>query len=463
MTVLAQFWEYLMGMVRDTARVFWRLLPLLIATYALGWLGSEIAINLAAKAADVNAWFALGVLSLGFVAILSATIACLRLVGDELGVRADLPDGAVEDDRDASFANLLAITLLPFLGIYAVFDHIQDAARRLELQVFFERGVFAETVAAQLNPFRSKRAMIIAACVVVGAYLVRRAFDLLHEKTDIRPLGLAAAFMEGFFMLSLLLSGGQLLRHIQLWWRDREFNAWGHTFVQGLDNVFSLIKIDLPDVLVWLGHFFTETLWPTLTAALFEPVLWLAVAALIYGSNVLSIAEIWRKGETLESKLPGSATSRATRHIESEKKTAGRGRRAWLEFQEVFVSDVDDKYLPTIQSVRLMLRAGLTFMSAYLVLYAIVTLAQRWIDRTLTNVVGGRPATDWVAINPGFSVVINTVAEPIRLCLLAVAFHTALRAFKARAEQPVPAQPAPAAPEPAGFPAPVGLPRRAEA
>ena len=37
-----------------------------------------------------------------------------------------------------------------------------------------------------------------------------------------------------------------------------------------------------------------------------QPIIWLAVAALVFGSQVLSLAELWRKGQPYLEKVPGS-------------------------------------------------------------------------------------------------------------------------------------------------------------
>jgi hypothetical protein len=40
-------WAELRILIRDTGRVWWRLLPLIMAVYLLGWLGSELTLRVA--------------------------------------------------------------------------------------------------------------------------------------------------------------------------------------------------------------------------------------------------------------------------------------------------------------------------------------------------------------------------------------------------------------------------------
>ena len=42
----------------------------------------------------------------------------------------------------------------------------------------------------------------------------------------------------------------------------------------------------------------------------------------------------------------------------------GSGRAA-VELKEAFLGDIDDKYLPTFHSLRLVLRAGVVFLGSY--------------------------------------------------------------------------------------------------
>src|SRR5512133_1068514 len=54
----------------------------------------------------------------------------LDLAGRELGIRQLLPEDEREiDDRDTSIIRLLGITLLPFLGMYAAFGQVAEAAQ----------------------------------------------------------------------------------------------------------------------------------------------------------------------------------------------------------------------------------------------------------------------------------------------------------------------------------------------
>lgn len=92
-------WTDLRALATDTARVWWRLLPQLLALQMGGWLGYQMTLWGAAIMSTRNGWVAIGIFSLGFVFTLSAIVLMLRLVGRELGVRRLLPRPAGERRR----------------------------------------------------------------------------------------------------------------------------------------------------------------------------------------------------------------------------------------------------------------------------------------------------------------------------------------------------------------------------
>lgn len=67
-----------------------------------------------------------------------------------------------------------------------------------------------------------------------------------------------------------------------------------------------------------------------------EPMLWLALASLVYGSQVLSAADLWRRGRPLTVGAGRSAV-----------RIGDRERGVALGFQDAFFGDLNDKYLPT--------------------------------------------------------------------------------------------------------------------
>ena len=183
-------WTDLRILVVDTGRVWWRLLPQILGLYLLGWLLSQLTLRIAVIAGDVSSWLTLALFAFNFVFLLASTVLILRLAERELGIRSLIPaEEAEDDDRDTSFTHLLAITLLPFLGMYAAFGQVSDAAQRLLTEQTVRYGVLTDqqTVNGVLfdlavdHPYR-------ALALIVGIYLTRRAVDYVHRRTGLaRP------------------------------------------------------------------------------------------------------------------------------------------------------------------------------------------------------------------------------------------------------------------------------------
>jgi hypothetical protein len=125
--------------------VWWRLLPVIMGVYLLGWLGSEVTLRVATIAGDISAWLALALFAFSFVCTLAAAIVILTLAGRELGISQLLPEDEREiDDRDTSLSHLLEITLLPFLALYAAFGQVAEAAHRLVTQQWVRYGFLSD-------------------------------------------------------------------------------------------------------------------------------------------------------------------------------------------------------------------------------------------------------------------------------------------------------------------------------
>jgi hypothetical protein len=81
---------------------------------------------------------------------------------------------------------------------------------------------------------------------------------------------------------------------------------WLAEIKDALARFFAIFKIDLPEILTRTWAFISDTVWPLVLDVIAQPMLWLAVAALVFGSRVLSLAELWRKGRPYAARIPGA-------------------------------------------------------------------------------------------------------------------------------------------------------------
>lgn len=440
--VLSQWGTAAGALISGTVRVWWRLLPKLAAIYLLGWFGYQVSYRASAFVAPHQAFVALFIVSAGLICILTSTIVCLTVIGRELHLERIAPEVRVEQP----LFEQLAVTILPFLGIYAVFNYVQAAAENLVLNSIVVNGLGSDGLLASLNPLSSLNNGMVLVAVVVGAYLLRRGLDVAHERTGIRLLGLGAALIEGFFMLLVILGGTRLITRASWWLSDRAFWGWFEPAGNGLHALGEMLHVDLPAIVLSGWYFVVDVAWPASVAAVGEPILWLAVAALVYGTGVLSLAELWRKGRPLRSSVPLTRAQARQAHLAEVQMAGSRGRarRVGLEISEALFGDLDDKYLPTIQSLMLIVRSGVAFLGSFIVLYAVVRTLADGIDYLFALVIGGQTFEAWVGIEPVAEMITVAITEPIRLVLLAVTYQLALERFRSRASVRLPA-PAPVA------------------
>ena len=415
----------------DTFRVWWRLLPQLIGIYLMGWLGSELALRAAVLAGDLSAWLALALFTFSFVSVLVALVLILRLAGRELGITALLPaDERAADDRDASVSRLLAVTLLPFLGMYAAFGQVSEAAGRLFTQQVVRYGIVSDQIIFAVLSTEVTEHLPRMLALIVGLYLLRRLLDHARERTGLRVLGLVVVLTEAFFLLVVVFGGIKVFQIFGLWLRERRVAQWLSTIQDLLLSPLTWLAVDLPDFLTRIGRFAADAVWPVLADVVLQPLLWLAVAALVYGSRVMSLAELWRRGQSYAALIPGAAalTRRAARGS-----PAPRGVRLVLgQLQEAFFGDLSDKYLPTVHSLRLVLRAGVLFLGSFVFAYSLLRIAENLFSTAVHQIIGGQLVAFWVIWEPVVDLVLTVPFEPIRLCLLAVAFRRCLELFALR-------------------------------
>lgn len=431
-------WTDLRILIVDTGRVWWRLLPQILGIYLLGWLCSQIALNVAVVVGDINPWLTLAIFAFTLLSRLVAIVLILRVVGRELGIRDMIPDEeSVRDERDSSITHLLSVTLLPFLGIYAAFGEVTQAAQELAAQQYARYGAFGSenTVLSVLNVRTVPDGLRLLA-IMVALYSVRRLIDYLHDRSGRRILGLAVALVESNLLLVVVMGGIRIAQEIRIWLMDRAFLGWFASVTDAAASFFAIFQINLPAVLTQLTAFFAEQVWPVFYDVISQPLIWLAVAALIYGSQVLSIAELWRKGQPIARLVPGASTF--ARHADKVRaRRVGpppRGvSRVAHEAREAFLGDIDDKYLPTFHSLRLILRAGAVFLGAYVLVYALQTTLANYFSVLATKIIGGHLVDFWIVFGPSVDLIENAAFEPLRLCLLAVAFRRCLELFRGRA------------------------------
>ncbi|MGJ3508427.1 hypothetical protein [Enemella sp. A6] len=445
MTAPARFWDECRVLVGTTVRTWRSLLPLMLLLQVISWFCLQSTMAVAAVITMDHPWLALGIFSVGFVLSLVVAVVMLRVVGDTLGTPAMVPDAEGEPEGRVGLTRMLGLTMLPLLAMYAAFGHVAEAVRQLTLITFAMFGSIGDNLLIVLSPNRAGVFTVLA--VLIGAYVLRRVLDKVHERTGWRWMGLLVTITEAFFVMGVVLAASRWISNLTFWLRHRELMAWWDATVAGLATALHLVNIDLPAVLAWIGPVWQDEVAPSLIKALTEPLLWLAVAALVFGSRVVSVADMWRKGQPLSSQVPGARRLTLFRKMAATAEAKrqhppGLGRRFGMWLQETFLGDIDDKYLPTLHAIRLVLKAGLPFLTAFVLLHNLVSIGKGLLTTALADAIGGHSTILWTGMLPGVELVVGLLLETVRLVLIAAAFHRCLQLFRARAhasDNPVPA------------------------
>ncbi|WP_157973758.1 hypothetical protein [Desertihabitans aurantiacus] len=424
-------------------RLWGRLWPQLIGVLLLGWAGRHGALLLSAEVTDEWPWLVVPTVALGLVAVAASTVVALRLAATSLGVERLLQaagEAADPDDRDRSPLRLLTVVLLPFLAVYTAFGHAESLAGTLVNTTQLAQGLGAPVLVA-LDPTGSGWTVLGVSAALIALFLLRRVVDRAYRRTGQALLGLLTVLVEACFLFLVLLSGFRVLELLRSWWSERRLLGWWSELWADLAAGFAVLRVDLPAVWDRTVELWSTLLWPVLWERLSEPVAWLALAALVFGSRVLSLADVWQR--MAESAPAAVARPRLRDRLHRAAASATGVRRVALQVQQVLLGDVDDKYLPTWQSLRLVLRAGLGLLGGYLVAFTALQLLALVLDHLLTRLVGPSDVGLWALLQPFLTLDGDVLVMSLQVSLLAVAFSSALSRFAVRAGA-VPATTAPA-------------------
>lgn len=398
-------------MVSAAARAWFAVLPQLLALTLLGWSAYYGSVLLGVQVAAWSPWLVIVALSLGVTLRLATLIVSLRVVARYLGapevLRALSHQDYVEDDRDQSLSRLLTITMLPFLALYASFGYINSFVQ--DVVMLSTQNLGGATLVAELDPTGSPITMTAVSLAIVLLFLARRGVDRISNRRDTLATGLFAVLIESAFLLLIALSGFRIAQLVTLWLQERDIRQWYDTAIQALAQ---LVPFDLPEALAAITNFVTEVVWPVFWDVVTQPLAWLALTALVFGSRVLSLAQLWRTEPTAAPKL-----GRAARIQERLAKAQGL-RRIALRVQDAFFGDIDDKYLPTWWALRLVLRAGWIPLGAFVISFNVLTLAGDWVQVQILRMIGGGTFSQSLEVAPLLALISDVGVLSAQLALL---------------------------------------------
>ena len=121
----------------------------------------------------------------------------------------------------------------------------------------------------------------------------------------------------------VILGGIRVFQQARIWLEGRMFMAWLDALKNAVLDALSVISIRLPELVTRLADFLADEVWPLFWEALAQPIIWLAVAALVFGSAGAVAGRAVAQGRALPGEGPRFDGLRQPRRA-----SAGQGQAA---------------------------------------------------------------------------------------------------------------------------------------
>ncbi|MGW4641865.1 hypothetical protein ACWEN6_25335 [Sphaerisporangium sp. NPDC004334] len=417
----------------DTFRLAGRLFLPLAFYYTLGALVHQGVLLAAVRVAEPTGWrayLAFGVLSLGVLVTLTAYIAMLNIAGRALGSRP--VQARTADERERDMVDAIAHTLLPFLIFYSAWGLFTDDLRAFQRLLNELHPTIDLSYIGLLNDLFNVNVLIMVITAVIFA--VKVAFERLYSATGRRVFGVANSTFECMWMYFGIISLGN-------WTGDGVDWLTGRVVWADFTGLFE--RVPLLQTLRQLGEYAAPYL-PEVKDGLVQPLVWLAMAAVVYSSSITQEAKV----------IEGT---RVEPHVSRLWQRLPTPVQAVAEF---FSRGVRDKYVPLVNGFRFVLSGGVLFYLTFCLIYVALEALAAVGFIGVTRLIGAHEILWWQMWEGAAVFPVDLLHEVLRICLLAVAFDLALRRSAARSavRSAVPTAGPDAPPAPTGaavpFPAP---------
>ncbi len=384
----------------------------LLFWFSVSFLVHDLLLRAAAATAEMNKLAGVAVLALAVLATLITTILMFH------ALRRDLPgltrmvrahgDGEYPDtwsERQGRFIDVLGETLLPFLIFYTAWGMLAETGRQYVLM----GNIYDQHRVLEVNLWWALG--IAVPCWVVGS-LCERWF---WRKRNV-ALGVGSALLEAGWIFFGLFSVSRLIGNALNWVTSRL--AWYETG-HAMGNVVHAYAAVIPFLEV--PHL--ELAWQAVQGGLGDlkdglllPLLWLAIAAVIFGNEMQSERDLVEDNRALQrlggavDKLP-SFTRRLAAIVSLEAR---------------------EKYVPALNGLRMVLRAGAPVYLFFCVCYVALDHMTNWMWVGITRLIGPHERWFWDIWLEPLNFGTEMVHEVLRVCLLAVTFDLVLRLVNAR-------------------------------
>ncbi|TGV55623.1 hypothetical protein EN784_29975 [bacterium M00.F.Ca.ET.141.01.1.1] len=427
-------------------RRFW---PQLVALVLAGVLAGDLLLQLAAKVALANHFAGLAMLTLVALAQLVVTVAMFHVL------RPGLPnvlaaqrgaDKAAEskvagketsdaDRRGSRLVRMITIALLPFFAYYAAWGFLGDIVRQYSRASLDQAG-FGQS--GNVLDVLDSRWLLISVAV---SWLVRRLAKFMQTKTTATSFWqIVVVICETNWIFVGLYVISRWKDSALQWLMSRNFWSVLQASIDGLASPVPVATAAsvvtaasaapvvtaasaAPVVPVEITSIAASTVAVNLFFYMLLPLIWLVMAALIYGYEVRDDAALMR--------VNGRVERFGQRYA---------GLPKFLrDFVEHFIAGYRSRYLPIANGVRLTVSSSLLLLCTLIVGYRLLDWGAAWLWLGATRLIGPHELDVWQILSHGVTLLFGSpfqdsstgiLIEPIRICFLAAVLETAFSLSK---------------------------------
>ena len=387
-----------------SARLLWRHWPALAFWFFAQRVCYDLLMDLAVKLGERSLLLSFAALSVLIVTQLAGTIFMFQSLRPSLPM---LAHGAITPDTKAvrkQWITALAIALLPFFAYYVGWGLLEGLRRYFATAYIF--GVWERE---DLRHVLTLKGLWIALAVAwaVRWFSQRRAAATGHASWNV-----LATVCEAYWVFVGVAAIGQALQAGKVWWHERAVYVAVAEWWRSPTALFELLA-PIKRALAPLWDFLA-----TAGGAVALPLIWLAITAIVYGIDLRKAQRLDDADAPLERAVARFKSMHFTVRMLADKASAG-----WTS-----------KGVPVVNSLRLVLRAGLPALLTLCVCWQLLAYLDSWSWRWMQQLVGPKDPAWQQVEGQIYAVFLNTplsfrsslLTDVLRVVLLAATFDRAI-------------------------------------
>ena len=385
--------------------LLWRHWPALMFWFFAQRVAYDLLLAASIRLAEASILLSYAAIALLIVTQLVGVIAMLLVLRPSLPTRGVVTRTPESRSRH-SWLNVLAVALLPFFAYYASWG-LLDGIKR-DFMLSYLSGVSFEN-RESLSNIIGVRGLWIALLV---AWAVRAVAKRRAAATGQGAWAIVATVCEAYWVFVGVSAIAKGISMAKDWWHARvAYDAvaqwWENPFL-GLVSLAPLKRVLDP---AW-------DFLSTAVGAVSMPLIWLAITAIVYGLDLRRrqrLGDVDVHARKLASQYKGL-------HV------------VWRKLADKLSAGWTSKGVPVVNSLRLVLRAGLPALLTLCLCWQLLATVDAWAWQVVTRWIGAREWQEWQVLAQPLLVVVNgplslrpaLFTELLRIVLLAATFDRAL-------------------------------------